>query len=46
MINFLELIENEKQKGYSEVDVGVKVYQDLCRKKISSCLTYCVMFFS
>lgn len=46
MIRLLELIENEKQKGYSEVNVAIKVYQDLCHKKISSCLTHYVMFLS
>lgn len=35
MINLLELIENEKQNGYSEANAGAKVCQDLLLKAIS-----------
>lgn len=35
MINLLELIEDEKQKGYSEANAGAKVCQDLLLKSIS-----------
>lgn len=35
MINLLELIENEKHKGYSEAAAGAKVCQDLLLKAIS-----------
>lgn len=34
MIKLLELIENEKQKGYSEANAGAKVCQDLLLKAI------------
>lgn len=36
MIKLLELIENEKQKGYSEANAGAKVCQDLLLKAISN----------
>lgn len=35
MINLLELIDNEKQKGYSEANASAKVCQDLLLKAIS-----------
>ncbi len=35
MINLLELIEDEKKKGYSEANAGAKVCQDLLLKAIS-----------
>jgi len=35
MINLLELIENEKLKGYKEANAGAKVCQDLLLKAIS-----------
>ena len=35
MIDLLELIENEKQNGYSEANAGAKVCQDLLLKAIS-----------
>lgn len=35
MINLLELIENEKQKGYSKANASAKVCQDILLKAIS-----------